>query len=238
MIDWEHACVVVTGAGRGIGRAVTIACLRRGARVIGCARSDQELATIPDEVDGECAARFEWIALDIRDEQAVKGLIARAGDTIDLLINNASVLGPVAPLTQIDAQTWRETVAINVDGTFLVTKYAIPSLRRATHPCVLYLSSSVGREARAQWGPYCVSKFGVEALSGILAQEEPSIRVASINPGATATAMRAEARPLEDPATLPPARQIAETLVWLADHLRTEQSGSQWSSREMFELID
>lgn len=232
MRDWHETVALITGASRGIGRAAALAMAARGARVWACARSEEALADL-------AGVGVQVRALDIRDEGAVAALfdaIKQADGRLDVLVNNASILGPTGPLEGLDVDAWRETIDVNVNGTFIVSKLATPLLRRGHEPVVIHLSSSVGRKGRAEWGAYSVSKFGVEALNEIMAAElaGDGVAVASLNPGGTATQMRAEAYPDEDPATLPTAEQVAATILTLAETLTLEQSGQRFSSREMF----
>ena len=231
--DWSSSIALVTGASRGIGRELAIQFAELGATVWACARTVTQIPKHRNIVARAC---------DVRDEAAV-GELVRAIDTahgrVDVLVNNASILGPTGPLETLDVAGFQDTMRVNVEGTFIISKSCIPLLRAGEAAVILNLSSSVGRKPRAEWGAYCVSKFGVEALSGILAQElrEDGIVSVSVNPGGTATDMRAQAYPQEDPTTLPTAESVAETLVLLADRLTLDQSGAMYSSRSLFEHV-
>lgn len=231
--DWSSSIALITGASRGIGRELAVQLAELGATVWACARSTTSLPKHRNIVARAC---------DIRDADAVGDLfdaIDTAHGRLDVLVNNASILGPTGTLETLDIAGFQETMRINVEGTFIVSKRAVPLLRASERGVILNLSSSVGRKPRAEWGAYCVSKFGVEAISGILAQElrEDGIISVSVNPGGTATDMRAQAYPEEDPSTLPSAERVAETLVLLADSLTLEQSGLMYSSRTLFDHL-
>lgn len=239
MRDWSTTVALITGASQGIGRATALAMNALGAHVWVCARDAQALhaltqhATHPDALHAR--------ACDITDVAGVASLLGEleeAHGRLDLLVNNASILGPTGELEGLDVAHWQETMRINVDGTFIVSQRAIAPLRKGHCPLMINLSSSVGRAPRAEWGAYCVSKFGVEAITGILAAElaEDAISVVSLNPGGTATQMRASAYPEEDPDTLPGAQQVAKTIVLLAGVLTPAQSGRRYSSRALFEV--
>lgn len=232
--DLSNSIVLVTGASRGIGRALALQLAELGAVVFACARSEDGIPSHERIIARAC---------DIQDERAVSSIVAEiegAHGRLDILVNNASILGPTGTLETLDIQGFRDAMRINVEGTYIITRASIALLRQSDSGVILNLSSSVGRKPRAEWGAYCVSKFGVEALSGILAAElhEDGIISVSVNPGGTATDMRAEAYPEEDPTTLPTADEVASTLVLLARRLTLEQSGRLYSSRTLFEHLD
>jgi NAD(P)-dependent dehydrogenase (short-subunit alcohol dehydrogenase family) len=113
---------------------------------------------------------------------------------------------------------WFQVMQVNLNATFLLTKACLPLLRKAPDASVIFTSSSVGRKGRAYWGAYAVSKFGVEGLAQVLADEletNTNIRVNTINPGATQTAMRTSAFPGEDPSTLVKPEQIMPLYLYL-----------------------
>ena len=233
--DIKGCVALVTGASRGIGRACALQLAQAGAIVYACARSEDALRELAEASEG-----VRVCVLDLRDEVMVEELaseIMEAHGRLDLLVNNAGVLGPRASLDQTSAEALREVLEINVVGAFNVLSASYPALRAASLPRVINLSSSVGRKGRAQWGAYSISKFGLEGLSEIAADElgEDAV-VVTLNPGGTATDMRAEAYPDEDPETLPSAEDVAQTIVLLTRQLRAEHSGKRFSSRALFEL--
>lgn len=238
MRDYKDLVVVITGGGRGIGAATAKGLGEEGARVFICGRTESELRQV-----AEGSSRISWRALDIRDEGAVRDWVKSIGEQegrIDVLINNASILGPRASLDETGVEAWRETLDINITGTFLMTREAYPWLRESRYPLVINLSSSVGRHGRAKWGAYSISKFGAEGLAEVAADElaDADAVVVSLNPGGTATKMRAEAYPEEDPAVLPDAQEVAGTLKLLVKLLSPAQNGAKYSSRQLFGLID
>lgn len=231
--DLGQCVFLVTGASRGIGRALALDLVERGAIVYALARDVSSLPVIE---------RLHRVGADVRDDAALANLATRIESShgrLDGLINNASILGPKGPLESLDLDGWKQAMQINVDGTFIVTRAMIPLLRAAERPLAIFLSSSVGRAGRANWGAYSVSKFGAEALSEILAQElaGDGAVVVSLNPGGTATDMRAEAYPGEDPATLPTAEAVAATIVLLVEKLGGDQNGAKYSSRALFDFV-
>jgi NAD(P)-dependent dehydrogenase (short-subunit alcohol dehydrogenase family) len=125
---------------------------------------------------------------------------------LDGLLHNAAALGTLTPIEHYDVPTWCRVLHVNLTAAFALTQVLLPTLKRSPDASVVFTSSSVGRRARAYWGAYAVSKFGVEGLAQLLAAELEGIsqvRVNTLNPGRARTAMRRQAYPAEDADTLP-----------------------------------
>lgn len=232
----------ITGGTRGIGRAMVERLARHGARVYTCGRNDRDIEKLSADtrdLDGEVIA--STASVTVRDRMAeFTDQIREKDGRLDLLVNNAGVLGPREPLEDVPVETWRQTLEVNLTGVFIATKTTIPLLRESDDGMVLNISSSVGREGRGRWGPYAVSKHGVEGMTDTLADElaPDGMTVVSANPGGTATDMRADAYPDEDPSTLPTPDQVAATLVLLARTLEDDQSGNRYDCRDLFEQTE
>lgn len=223
-LNYMQKIVAVTGASRGIGRALAIGLAKEGANLALNARNAQalqETAVLAQKAAPQGAACIWRQVCDIADQDQVHAWVAAAlkhFGRIDVLINNAGILGRRAPIEAYPADTWRQVLDINLTGTFLMTQQI---LRQAMLPArcglIINISSGVGRIGKAQWGAYAVSKFGCEGLSQVLAQEYTPLGIYSIafNPNATRTAMRAQAYPNEDPKTL----KSAHDLVAVFKHL-------------------
>ena len=248
MRDLEEAIVLVTGGSRGIGRALTIQLAEAGATVYTCGRTRDDLEETRRlardrmaSADGQNASgevRPEFV--DVTDEQAVSDLadrIRREEGRLDALVNNAGMLGSRARIEDYPINVWRRTMEVNVDGVFLPTRASIPLLRDSGDAVIVNISSSVGREGRAEWGAYSVSKCGVEGLTDILAGElvEDGVATVSANPGGTATDMRARAYPDEDPEMLPAPSEVAETLVMLIRTVGVDEAGAKYNCRDLFD---
>jgi NAD(P)-dependent dehydrogenase (short-subunit alcohol dehydrogenase family) len=225
----RNAVVIVTGAGRGIGRATAELFAQEGARVVLCARTGKELRAACSAIraaGGEAVTRVTDIG-SARQARALVDLAIRRYGRVDLLINNAGVLGPRVPLARYPQRAWEEVLRVNLTGTFHVTQEAARIMARRRHGCIITVSSSVGRAGRAGWGAYAVSKFGVEGMSQVLADElrSANVCVVTFNPGGTRTRMRAEAYPREDRGTLRDPSVAARALLHLAARSSPSLSG-------------
>lgn len=241
MKNLEGKVALITGGSRGIGRALCVQLTALGAHVYACARDLESLG----ETKALCGAgaSFTGVQADVTDADAIKKLVARIAEErgqLDILVNNAAILGPRKNLEDVSLEAWEKTQRINVDGVFIVSTQSLGLLRRGDQPIMINVSSSVGRVGRGGWGPYGVSKHAVEGISETLAEElhEDGICVVSINPGGTATDMRQEAYPSEDPGTLPSADAIAATFVLLIRSLELAESGRKYDARSLLKASE
>ncbi|MDE0659568.1 MAG: YciK family oxidoreductase [Gammaproteobacteria bacterium] len=204
--------VLVTGAGDGIGQAAALAYAAHGADVVLLGRTERKLEAVFDHIEANTQTRPVVVPADLEhaSEDAATTLyhaIRREYGRLDGILHNAGRLGPRTSIAEYPVSEWLEVMHVNVNAAFIVTRAMMPLLAESDDASVLFTSSGVGRRGRAQWGAYAVSKFALEGLMEVLADETAGagrIRVNSLNPGATRTAMRAAAYPEEDPATLPP----------------------------------
>jgi len=226
---------LITGGSKGIGKGIAEAYLKEGANVIICARGEESLKAAHAEISAY--GDISFITADIADKEDVKRLASQIQEKwgkLDILVNNASILGVKAKIMDYPEDLWEDVIHINLNAQFFVTKALLPKLMKSENSSIINVSSTVGREGRKDWGAYCASKFGVEALTQILAQEmEPfNMRVNSINPGGTRTEMRAGAYPDEDPLTLPTPLDISPVFVYLASDESIGVSGQEFDARE------
>ena len=220
---------LITGASSGIGRAAALAFAREGARVLLLARTRKALEEVDDRVRAE-GGKATLIPLDLADGKAIDALgpsLYERFGRLDVLVGNAAILGRLSPLTHVPAEHWERTFAINVTANWRLIRTLDPLLRRSESGRVIFVTSGVARSARAYWAPYSVSKAALEALAKTYANEttDSAIKVNLIDPGATATRMRAEAYPGEDRATLRTPEEVAERFVAFAmpDWMETGQ---------------
>ncbi len=211
---------LITGASRGIGRAVALAYAREGAQVLLLARSLPSLEKVDDEIRA-LGGKASLVPLDLANGKAIDALgpsLYERFGRLDVLVGNAAILGGLAPLPHIASANWERVFAVNVTANWRLIRTLDPLLRRSDAGRVMFLTSGVARSCRSYWAPYSVSKAALEALAKTYANETASteIKVNLIDPGATATRMRAEAYPGENPNTLRKPEEVAETFVRLA----------------------
>jgi len=211
---------LITGASRGIGRAVALAFAREGAHVILLARTRKALEEVDDEIKA-LGGTATLIPLNLAHGPKVDALgptLYERFGRLDVLVGNAAILSRLSPLTHIPSEHWDQVFAVNVTANWRLIRTLDPLLRRSDAARVIFVTSSVARTARAYWAPYSVSKAALEALAKTYANEtaDSQIKVNLIDPGATATRMRAEAYPGEDQATLRTPDELAENFVRLA----------------------
>lgn len=232
----EGKVALITGGSRGIGKAITMAYAREGAKVFICARRATELKKTAKEIRA-IGGEVSWCAADISKQREVKRLvrqIIRAYGTIHILVNNASILGPREPIARYPLSAWEEVLKVNLTALFLVTREVLKVMMEQKEGIIVNLSSGVGRIGKARWGAYAASKFGVEGLTQVLADEikEWNIRVNAVNPGGARTEMRAQAYPDEDPATLPTPEEITPVFVYLASAESKNITGKSFDARD------
>src|SRR5918997_2077122 len=217
---------VVTGASRGIGRAVAVELAKAGAHVIALARTQGALEELDDEIRAQGGAAT-LVPADVKDYEALDRLgaaINQRWGKLDILIGNAGVLGDVAPLTHVDPATWEATMAVNVTANWRLIRSLDPLLRASDAGRAVFVTSGAAHNLRAYRGPYSVSKAALEALAITYAAETVStpVRVMLINPGPLRTAMRAAVMPGEDPMTLKTPEDFAPHVVRLTSPDWTE----------------
>ncbi|MBK7728340.1 MAG: YciK family oxidoreductase [Gammaproteobacteria bacterium] len=215
--------ILVTGAGDGIGRAAAECFATHGATVVLLGRTQAKLESCYDAIVASGAPQPVIQVLDLAratesDFAALAGQLGAELGCLHGLLHNAALLGPRTPLEQYPLEQWREVMKVNVEAAFVLTRALLPALMAAPEASVLFSSSGVGRRGRAYWGAYAVSKFAVEGLSQVLADELQNttrIRVNCINPGATNTTMRRTAYPAEPPQHNPSPAAIMSSYLYL-----------------------
>jgi NAD(P)-dependent dehydrogenase (short-subunit alcohol dehydrogenase family) len=242
MKRFQDKTVLITGAGRGIGRALALGFAREGANLVLCSRTKTELNLAAAEA-AALGARVRSQTCDVTVPAQVAGLVAtgvKEFGRIDVLINNAGILGPIKPLAEVSDADWKAVLAANLDSVFYVTREVLrASMLPRAKGCVINVSSGQGRKASAGWGAYAASKFGLEGLTQVWAAEGKGngVRFYSVNPTATRTRMRAQAVPDEDPASLKAPETTVEAFLTLAsDECAVPTGTAVWLNRETGKL--
>jgi len=225
--------ILVTGAGDGIGRAAAKSFAAHGATVILLGRTTSKLEAVYDEIEKAGHPQPAIYPLNLEgaspnDYEDLANTLETEFGRLDGLLHNASLLGTLTPIEHYDIEQWYQVIQVNQNAPFLLTQACLNLMKSSREASIVFTSSSVGRKGRAYWGAYSVSKFAIEGLMQILADEleaNTTIRVNSINPGATRTAMRASAYPGEDQKSLPAPEDIMPLYLYLMGPESRELNG-------------
>jgi len=215
--------IMITGASDGIGKACANSFADHGATVICLGRSQEKLEALYDDIEARQAGKVIIHPMDFATAQAddYKLLAESLNEqfpALDGLLHNAALLGARSPIEFYPESEWETLMKVNVNAAFMLTRALLPALQNAASGRILFTSSSVGRQGRAYWGAYAVSKFAVEGLMQTLADElatTSNIQVNSLNPGGTRTAMRQAAYPAEKPDSQPTAESLMPVYLYL-----------------------
>ena len=230
--------ILITGAGDGIGRAAAISFAKHGATVILLGKTVNKLEAVYDQIVQEGYPKPAIIPLDLKGatEQnyvdMAETIEAQFGH-LDGALHNASLLGVLGPFEHISMDSVKEVMQVNVIAEIMMTRALLPIMKKAPKASLVFTSSGVGRQGRAFWGEYAISKFATEGMMQAIADEYEgsSLRVNSINPGATRTGMRANAYPAENPSTLKEPEDIMATYLYLMGDDSAEVNGQQLNAQ-------
>jgi len=230
----EGKVAMVTGASQGLGRALALAYAREGAMLVINSRNYESIRDVVEEIRG-LGVEVLGIGADVTSSSDVEDLVDVAVehyDRIDVLVNNAGLLGPRVAIEEYPEDEWRRVLDANLTGPFLLSKAAIPYMREGAS--IVNVTSGVSIEGRAEWGAYSVSKFGMEGLTQILAAElkDRGIRVNSVDPGGMRTGMRAVAYPDEDPTTRITPEENTAIFLYLASNESRDVTGERFKAQE------
>lgn len=225
----EGRIALVTGATRGIGRAVSLDLARAGAHVVALGRTQGALEELDDAIR-DLGSEATLVPCDLKDGEAIDRLGAAIHDRwgkLDVFVGNAAILGPITPLGHVDPKQWDDVLATNVTANWRLIRSLDPVLRASDAGRVVFLTSSLGYSAdvRPYWGPYAVSKAALDALTRTYAAETTTtsaIKVMLANPGRLRTRMRATAMPGEDPNTLRTPEEFSPHIVRMCSPAWTE----------------
>ena len=215
--------ILISGSSDGIGRALALEAARLGAQVILHGRNSSKLEKVYDEIleiDGAVRPSIAVLDLASANADAYTTLANSVADDLgrlDGLVHNAAIIGHRFSIEQYDAVAWQRVMHVNVTAGFALTQVLLPLLKASGDASVVFTSSGVGRVGRAYWGAYAASKFAVEGMSQVLADEHRhgSLRSNCVNPGPTRTGMRLEAFPAEDRTRLKTPDQVLTPYIYL-----------------------
>ncbi|MGJ7913620.1 SDR family NAD(P)-dependent oxidoreductase [Neobacillus sp. LXY-1] len=237
----ENKVVMITGASKGLGRALTLAFAKEGSRIAICARKEKNLLAVKAEAE---ALGVEVLAVtaDVsvaRDVERFISMTEEAFGQIDVLINNASILGPspMPFLLDYPEEDFAEVLRVNAVSPFLVTRRVIPVMIERNQGSIINVTSEAGHTGYASWGAYGISKFAVEGLTQTWADElsETNIRVNMVDPGEMDTEMHQLAVPDCD-YTLAKPEDVVGVFLYLASDQSVGVNGQRFEAQAKEEL--
>ena len=208
---------LVTGASRGIGRAIALALAKEGAHIIATARTQGGLEELDDEVKA-AGSEATLVPMDLKDFPAIDRLGAALFERwkrLDILIGNAGVLGKLTPVPHLAPAVFDDAIAVNVTANYRLLRSVDPLLRLSSAGRCVFITSGAVTKNTAYWGSYTISKAALEAMVKTYAAEmaTTTVRANLFSPGPVRTKMRATAMPGEDPMTLPAPGEVALQVV-------------------------
>ena len=213
---------LITGASRGIGRAIALRFAREGAQTILVARTVGGLEEVDDDIRAFGGSAPVLVPLDLREGDKIDelgGVLYQRFEKLDILVGNAGMLGALSPVGHLEPKTWDETMAVNLTANYRLIRSFDPLLRRSDAGRAIFVTSGAAAKAIAYWGLYGASKAALEQLVKCYAEEVARFGVKAnlISPGAVRTKMRAKAFPGEDPESLRAPEDVTEAFVELAE---------------------
>ena len=232
----ENKIILVTGAADGIGKAAAKAYAEHGANVVLLDKSLPKLEAIYDEIEDNGWPQPAIITMDLQkanpdDYLSVTEMLEKEFGRLDGILHNAASFKLLSRIDDYDIETWFQVMQINLNAPFIITQECLPLLRKSDSASLVFVSDSVGRKGKAYWGAYGVSKFGLEGLMQILAEEldNSNIRANSFDPGPTSTTLRHLAYPGEDKQTHKKPEALGPYLLWLMGDDSREVNGQALS---------
>jgi NAD(P)-dependent dehydrogenase (short-subunit alcohol dehydrogenase family) len=221
--ELQGRIIAVTGASDGIGRAVAMAAAAHGAEVILLGRNLRKLQAAHAAIEAAHGPVASMAQLDFEkalagDYDRIAAAVFERHGRLDGLVHCAAQVGSLTPIEQFDVPTWCRVLHVNLTSAFVLTQVLLPALRLSRDGSIVFTSSTVARRGRAYWGAYAASKFAIEGLSQVLAEElsgNTTVRVNALNPGPTRTLLRRQAYPSEDMSRLPLPADVAGPYITL-----------------------
>jgi len=231
--------ILVTGAGDGIGAAISYAYAAHGATLVLLGRTQKKLENVYDKIvdagfPQPAIYPMELTTARPEDYIILSETIKQEFGRLDGLLNNAAVLGTLTPIEHYDIRLWTHIMRINLTAPFLLTKECLPLLKKSDEASVIFTSANVGFKGQAYWGAYGVSKAASDNLMEILAEElevNTNIRVNSVDPGQVRTRMHSLAYPGDIPLSVPVPEDITSIYLYLMGHESAGVTGERFSAQ-------
>lgn len=239
-MDIDNSTIIVTGASRGIGEAAARHFAKLGAKVFLAARDTRGLAGIADELTAQGLSAWP-VHCDVTDPAQVEALVAAALERtgrLDVLVNNAGLIDPIARIADSGTQAWGQIIDVNLKGVYHGLRFAIPAMLAGGGGTIVNISSGAATSALEGWSHYCASKAAVRSLTGVADKEyrDRGLRVFGLSPGTVGTRMQEEIRasginPVSrlDWSAHIPADWVALAIAWLLTDAADSHRGSDFS---------
>ncbi len=232
----QERVILVTGASSGIGATAAETFASHGATVILLGRKQRNLEQLYDKIEAAGGPQPAIMPCNlenasVQDFQTLAGVIDQEFGRLDGILHNAATMGSLTPIEHYSPTEWNKVMQVNLAAPLFLTQACLGLLKKSDDASVLFTSDEVGRKTRAYWGGYSISKFGIEALTQILADEleaNTTIRVNNIDPGPIRTRFRKNAYPGENNESLRPPEAI------IGDYLYLMSSDSQGITGQAF----
>ncbi|ARC54233.1 YciK family oxidoreductase [Candidatus Riesia pediculicola] len=216
--------ILITGASDGIGKEVSKTYFQNGANLALIGKDQKKMHTISKSLNrinrSSQIVKIYIFDLSEKKESEYRRItqeIKKEFPILDGLLHNAGVLGRISPVINQSIKSWYEVLQINLNSSFIITKFLLPCLMNSKNSSLLFTTSNVSRKGKKNWSPYSVSKFAIEGLMKTLSQEYEgsTLRVNCINPGAVRTKMRSQAYPSENQKNIRSPKEIMSTYLYL-----------------------
>ncbi|MYL32449.1 SDR family NAD(P)-dependent oxidoreductase [Pontibacillus yanchengensis] len=226
---------VITGASKGLGKALALSFAKEGYSLGLCARGNEELDEVVKQVEelGATVVANTADVTQVKDVDRFISVVEDAFGSIDVLINNASTFGPGPTLlADYPADQFEEVIRVNTSNPFLVTKRVLPGMLAKGKGSIINVTSEVGKTGLAEWGAYSISKFGLEGLTAIWADEldDTGVRVNMVDPGEMNTEMHETAVPDCDYELALPD-DVVDVFLYLASEQAKDVNGERYEAQ-------
>lgn len=229
----DNKVILITGASRGIGRAVAKAYAANGATVILLSRTVKDLESLHDEIvdagnPQPAIYPFNLCSAELTDYDDLRRNIGNEYGHLDGLVHNAGILGALSPVEHYDIQKWYQVLQVNLNGVFLLTQATLPLLKNSAAASIIFTTADVASAPKANWGAYAVASAGCHTLMQMLAAEcanLTNIRVNAIQPQRIHTSLRAAAYPMENKSDLIDPGKITEDYLYLMSSASANEHG-------------